>query len=251
MHLTATIITKNEASHIKECLESLSFVDEIVVLDSGSSDETVRICREYGALVLETDWPGFGPQKNRAIDLANGEWVLSIDADEIVSETLRKEIIWAISHSNGKVAFRMPRASSYCGRIMKHGGWWPDYVTRLFLRGHARFNDRLVHEALVVKGSVGKLVSPLFHNTYESLEEVLLKVNDYSSAGALQMAQTGKRGGLFRAIFHGLWAFARTYFFRLGFLDGKEGFMLAVSNAEATYYRYLKWIFIDMKFKRK
>ncbi|MDE3021227.1 MAG: glycosyltransferase family 2 protein [Pseudomonadota bacterium] len=247
MSLTVTIITKNEALCIRDCLESVIFADEIVVLDSGSSDETVRICEEYGARVKVTDWPGFGPQKNRAISMATGDWVLSIDADEIVSEALRAEIIQAIRNPAGKVAFQMPRASSYCGRLMRHGGWWPDYVTRLFLRGHGRFSDVLVHETLIVEGMIGKLDEPLQHHSFRDLEAVLAKVNAYSTAGALEMGRKNRRGGLCKAVLHGFWAFTRTYFIRRGFLDGTEGFMLAVSNAEGTYYRYVKRMLLDRK----
>ncbi|MBU6460287.1 MAG: glycosyltransferase family 2 protein [Proteobacteria bacterium] len=245
MRLSAVIITRNEARHIRECLESVSFADEIVVLDSGSTDETVKICREYGARVELTDWPGFGPQKNRAIDLAQAEWVLSIDADELVTPALREEMIQAMAHPGEYVAFHMPRASSYCGRIMRHGGWWPDHVIRLFRRGRGRFSDKRVHETLVVDGLVGELTQPLRHRSFVNLEEVLEKVNTYSSAGALQMLENGKRGGLFKAVGHGLWSFVRTYFFRLGCLDGAEGLMLAISNAEGTYYRYVKRGLLD------
>lgn len=240
MSLSVIVITKNEAASIRACLESVRWADEIVVLDSGSGDETAAICREYTDKVVVTDWPGFGPQKNRALDLARGDWVLSLDADERVSAELRREIEAAMAAPGGYSAFKMPRLSSYCGRYMRHSGWWPDYVTRLFKRGSARFSDDLVHERLIAEGVAGALESPLLHETYRDLEEVLDKVNAYSSAGALMLHRKGKEASLKGAVAHGLWAFVRTYFLRRGFLDGREGFMLAVSNAEATYYRYLK-----------
>ena len=247
MRLSVIVITKDEAGSIRPCLESVSWADEIVVVDSGSSDDTAAICREYTDKVTVTDWPGFGPQKNRALDAARGEWVLSLDADERVSPELRAAIEAAMADPGAAAAFRMPRSSSYCGRFMRHGGWWPDYVTRLFRRGRARFSDDLVHERLVVDGEVGSLSSPLLHEAFRDPEEVLQKVNAYSSAGARMMAQRGRKATLAGAVARGLWSFLRSYVLRAGFLDGREGFMLAVSNAEGTYYRYLKLMLLTDK----
>ncbi len=238
--LSVIIIAKNEAGAIRNCLESVAWADEIVVLDSGSSDETVAICREYGAIVQITDWPGFGPQKNRALNLASSDWILSLDADERITPELRREIETAMASPDKYNAFRIPRSSSYCGRFMRHGGWWPDYVTRLFRRGSAHFTDDLVHERLEVIGATGTLSQPLLHIAFTDLEEVLDKVNRYSSAGAAMQHARGRKASLGSAVLHGLWSFLRTYVLRGGFLDGREGFMLAVSNAEGTYYRYLK-----------
>ena len=239
--LSVIVITRDEEAAIGEALDSVRWADEIVVVDSGSRDRTVEIARARGATVtIREDWPGFGPQKNRALDLATGDWVLSIDADERVSPELAGEIRAAIASPDARDAWEMPRLSRYCGRYMRHGGWWPDRVVRLFRRGKARFSNDLVHERLVVDGSTGALRNPLLHEAFENLEEVLRKVDEYSTANARMMVERGKRGGLVRAIVHAKWAFFRTYVLRAGFLDGREGFMLAVSNAEGTYYRYLK-----------
>lgn len=241
MSLSVIIITKNEEEMIRGCLRSVAWADEIVVVDSASSDATVKICRESGAKAhVAEDWPGFGPQKNRALDRATGDWVLSLDADERISPELRAEIEAAMQIAGEIKAYRMPRLSSYCGRFMRHSGWWPDYVTRLFRRGAARFSDDLVHERLLVNGATATLSQPLLHTTYRDLEEVLAKINEYSSAAASIMHGQKKTAGLATAILHGLWSFIRTYFLRCGFLDGTEGFMLAVSNAENSYYRYVK-----------
>lgn len=245
MSLSVIVIARNEAHAIRACLESVAWADEIIVVDSGSTDGTPEMCRECGAKVYIMEWPGFGPQKNRALDLAGSEWVLSLDADERVSAELRQELQAAMRMPGAHVAFRIPRLSSYCGRFMRHSGWWPDYVTRLFKRGSARFSDDLVHERLIVEGTTGTLQPPLLHETYRDLEEVLDKINAYSTAGARMLQQKGKGASLSSAVLHGLWAFLRTYLLRLGFLDGREGFMLAVSNAEATYYRYLKRMLMD------
>lgn len=239
--LSVILIARDEEAAIGEALDSVRWADEIVVVDSGSRDRTVEIARGRGAQVtVRDDWPGFGPQKNRALDLATGDWVLSIDADERVGTDLAAEIRAAIASPDARDAYDMPRLSRYCGRYMRHGGWWPDRVTRLFRRGKARFSNDLVHERLVVDGATGSLRSPLMHEAFENLEEVLRKVDEYSTANARMMVERGRRGGLLRAIVHAKWAFFRTYILRAGFLDGREGFMLAVSNAEGTYYRYLK-----------
>ncbi len=241
MIISAIVIAKNEESVIGRCLQSVKWADEIIVLDSGSIDRTVEICRQFTEKVHVTDdWPGFGPQKNRALDLATGDWVLSIDADEWVGETLRDEIQRAVSSPGDAVAFEMPRLSSFCGRHMRHSGWWPDRVTRVFKRGQARFSDVLVHEMLQVKGVTRRLHQSLMHESFVDLEDVIEKMDRYSSASAKMLHARGRRAGLGSAVVRGLWAFIRTYFLRAGFLDGRHGFMLAVANAEGTYYRYAK-----------
>lgn len=246
MSLSVIIITKNESHAIGRCLESVSWADEIVVADSGSTDDTVNICKAFGARVLVTDWPGFGPQKNRALDLATCDWVLSLDADEIVTPELQQEMLDAMSRDSAD-AWSFPRSSSYCGRFMKHGGWWPDRIIRLFRRGKGRFSGDRVHERLIVEGRVGTLASPLIHFAFSDLEEVLQKIDRYSTAGALSMAEKGRHASLSGAVLRGSWSFFRTYVLKAGFLDGREGFMLAVSNAEGTYYRYLKLMLLGKK----
>lgn len=241
MSLSVIVITKDEEAVIRRCLESVAWADEIVVVDSGSSDRTLDICREFGAKVHVTeDWPGPGPQRNRAIDRSSGEWLLALDADEWVSAELRAEIEAITCELGGPVAYRIPRRSSYCGRYMRHGGWWPDYVSRLFKRGTARFGGGLVHDHLRVDRPVGKLNEHLMHEAYIDLEEVLQKVNSYSTWGAQTLADGGQRSGLTTAVAHALWTFLKTYLLRAGFLDGREGFLLAVSNTEGTYYKYVK-----------
>lgn len=243
MKISAVIIAKNEERSLPACLDSLGWVDEIVLLDSCSSDRTREIAAAHGARVAESgEWPGFGPQKNRAIDLATGDWILSIDADERVTPQLAAEIRAAIAQP-GMDAFAMRRSSSYCGRAIRHSGWWPDWVTRVFRRGRARFSDDLVHERLVTRGRVERLGAILLHESFVDLEDVLDKMNRYSSLGAEQLASTDRRGGVGTALVHGLAAFVRTYLLRRGFLDGREGLMLAVSNAEGAYYKYVKlWL---------
>ena len=249
MTLSVIIITKNEAANIRACLESVEWADEIIVVDSGSTDDTVSICKEMGAQVqVHADWPGFGPQKNRALDYASKDWVFSIDADERVTPELRAAIEAALRNDVGTcAAYRISRRSSYCGRFMRHSGWYPDHIVRLFKRDVARFSDDLVHERLLVEGKIGQLDGKLLHYAFEDFEEVLHKMNHYSTAGAQMMQARGRQASLLGAVLRGLWSFIRTYFLRAGFLDGCEGFMLAVSNAEGTYYRYLKLRLLNKK----
>jgi len=243
--LSAIVITRNEEANIGACLASLAFCGEVIVVDNASTDATPDIARAAGAQVHHSpDWPGFGPQKNRALALATRPWVLSIDADERVTPALQAEILAVVqSAAPAADAWEMPRRSSFCGQYMAHSGWYPDRVLRLFRRGTARFSDDVVHERVIAQGRVGRLASDLLHESIPTLESALQKVDRYSTAGAQRMLAQGKRGSVTSAALHGFWAFVRTYFLQGGFLDGRMGFVLAVSNAEGTYYRYLKlWL---------
>ena len=244
MTLSIIIITHNEAANIKNCLESVKFADEIIVVDSGSTDNTVAICQQYTQNIFQTDWPGFGRQKNRALQYVSGDWILSLDADEQLSPELKTEIQKAI-YSREFQAYAIPRQSKYCGKTIQYGAWRNDKVIRLFQRGKAIFSDDDVHERLIVDGKIGTLIGKILHDSFQDLEEVLSKVNHYSSAGAKQRAQRGKKSNISKAILHGMWTFIRDYFIKRGFLDGREGFMLAVSNAEGCYYSYVKLMFLN------
>lgn len=238
--ISVVLISLNAQAHLAECLRSVMWADEIVVLDSGSTDATAAICAEAGArFSVSADWPGFGPQKNRAVALARGDWIFSLDTDEVCTEELHAAIAAAV-RSGAFAAYEMPRRSSFCGHFMRHGGWWPDRVTRLFRRGTARFSDARVHESLVVEGAVGRLDTPLIHYTYDNMQQALDKAERYATAGAQQAFEAGKRASPLTAALRGAWAFARTYVIRLGFLDGAPGFALARYNARTTYLRYLK-----------
>ncbi len=241
--LSVIIITKNEAHNIEDCLQSVAFADEIVIVDSGSTDNTVEIVRQYTDKILVTDWPGYGAQKQRALELATGDWVLSLDADERVTPELKAEILKNISHTDHN-GFDIQFSSEYCGKTIRFGDWWNDHQAVLFKRSEGHFESLLVHERIEIKGSIGKLKGKIHHIAFPNLQTVLKKMNDYSTWSAEQKASQGKTGSLCKAISHGLFAFFRGYILRLGFLDGKEGFLLAVSNAEGTYYRYLKLMYL-------
>jgi glycosyltransferase involved in cell wall biosynthesis len=239
--LSAIIITRNEAANIGDCLDSLAFCDERIVVDSESTDGTLLIAREKGARIATHGWKGFGPQKNYALSLAHGDWVLSIDADERVTPELGAEILKAIGEGKAD-GFELSRRSSFCGRMMRHSGWFPDRVLRLFRREKSRFTDDLVHERVVCDGKTARLKNPLLHYPVARLEDAIRRMDSYSTLGAEQIAPERKIS-FFTGIAHASFTFLRIYVLRLGFLDGAEGFLLAVANAEGTYYRYMKaWL---------
>lgn len=240
--LSVIIITKNEANCLRRCLDSVSWADEIVVVDSGSEDTTLAIAREYTDKVLVKDWQGFGKQKNRALVEATGDWIFSIDADEWVEESLRLEILSQIQKKNSSFhAFWIPRRNRYLGHWVHYGDVGRDQVIRLFKRGSAQFTEDIVHESLrVYSGKIGRLQEALCHESYVSIEALLDRMNWYTTLSADIRFRQGQQGSLSKAVLHGTWAFVKAYFFRLGFLDGKIGFIVAVSSAESSYYRYLK-----------
>jgi glycosyltransferase involved in cell wall biosynthesis len=270
MKLSVIIITNNEEGNIQACLESVAFAGQWIIVDSGSTDATVEIARRFGATVIQTpDWPGFGPQKNRALDAADGDWILSLDADERIPGDLREEILAVTGAANGKGsaadgamaradqgapgrdAYEMPRLSSYCGRFIHHSGWRPDHILRLFKRGAARFSDDLVHERLVLREApgpglgVGRLKSSIVHYSYRDDEAYLRKLQQYSTLGARQAFAAGKRCGFGSALSHATAGFVRSYFLRRGFLDGAAGLMVAFSTAESTYHKYFKLMLLS------
>lgn len=240
--LSVTLITHNEGANIVDCLKSVAFADEWVVVDSGSTDNTRELAESLGARVVRSDgWPGFGPQKNKALALATGDWVLSLDADERVSPELAARIQAVVAGQGGAaLGFELSRLSRFCGQWMHHGDWYPDRVLRLFRRDSGRFTDDQVHERVVVDGPTARLQGHLLHETMPSLDDAIDKMNRYSRGRAIDKVRGGKRGGLGAALSHGVWAFLRSYVMRRGFLDGKLGFVLAMYIAEGTYYRYLK-----------
>jgi glycosyltransferase involved in cell wall biosynthesis len=240
--MSVIIITKNEATNIGACLDSVAFADERIVVDANSDDATVQIAVEKGAHVVSRPFDGFGPQKNYALSQAQGNWVLTVDADERVTPELKRAIQQAVVDADAD-GYEIPRLSSFCGRQMRHSGWFPDYVLRLFRRGRARFTDDLVHERVVCDGKIARLSQPLMHVPVIRLEDALARMDRYSTASAEMIVASGRRPTFMTGITHGLYAFFKAYVLRAGFLDGREGFMLAVAIAEGSYYRYMKaWL---------
>ena len=253
--LSVIVITRNEAHNLHDCLQSVQgLANEVVVVDSNSTDATRDIALQHSAVVVQpADWPGFGPQKQRALDLATCDWVLSLDADERVTpelaqdiravlqaDTMQADTTHSASSARVRAAYQMPRLSWYCGKFIHHSGWQPDHVLRLFPRTQAKFSDDLVHERVISELPVKTLRSHLLHYSYLNFSQVLSKTDAYSTASAQQAFAKGKRASVAGAVGHGAWAFFRTYVIRAGFLDGAHGLALAISNAEASYYKYLK-----------
>lgn len=238
--LSLIVITKNEEAAIERCLRSAAEIaDEIVVVDSGSTDRTPEIAKRFGAKLLQpADWPGFGPQKQRAQEAATGEWILSLDADEWIEEGLRGEILAVLNGPAAKPAYRMPRRNRFMGEIVRHGGWWPDYVLRLYRRERGRFNDNLVHESVVVEGEVGTLKNPIEHDTIATPADADGKIERYAQIAARELLARGRSSTPWLAKVRGAAAYIRSYVLQLGFLDGRTGLRVASYQAR---YTYRKW----------
>lgn len=233
--LSLIIITKNEQATIARCITSVPAADDIIVVDNGSTDRTAEIARSLGALVIDApDWPGFGAQKQRALDAATGDWVLSLDADEWLEPPLMRLIEATIAMPDAADAYETPRRSRFCGRIVNHCGWSPDYVTRLFKRGRGRFSDHIVHEHIIIEGRLGRLAQPIEHESIDSWADAEDKIVRYSDAAAAQMAAQGKRSSPLKASLRGWTAFLKTYVLRAGFLDGRTGWDVAQYNRRYT-----------------
>lgn len=241
MNISATIITLNEEQNISACLASLDFVDEIIVLDSGSSDKTRDICSSHPKVrFVHQEWLGYGGQKNRAAKLAINDWILNIDADEQVSEQLRASIEEADFSSFS--AARMARENYFGKQWIRHCGWYPDYTVRLYDRRICRFSERAVHESLEHDGRVATLAGNLRHFTYTDISDYLKRMDRYSTLAAEEMHRTGKSAGMSEIILKPLATFIKMYFIRKGFLEGRTGFILSALYAQYTFCKYAKLI---------
>ena len=243
--LSVVLIARNEAGLLQECLESVAWADEIVLLDSGSEDETVEVARSFGALVFRNaEWPGFGKQRQLAQSHATGDYILMIDADERVSPELRQSIENALKDPQENTVYSLGRSNLFLGKFMRHSGWYPDRVNRLY-PVHFRYNDDLVHESLETDGArVLPLQGDLLHLTCRDFFAFQRKQLGYAQAWATQRHQQGRRCSFFSVISHTLGAFVKTWILRAGFLDGKQGLILAGVNAQYTFNKYAAlWAF--------
>ncbi len=238
--ISAVILTKNEEQNLPRCLESLRWVDEILVLDSESTDKTVETAKKLGATVYRLPWEGFGKQKQKGVELAAGEWVLSIDADEVVTPALQVEITSRVSTENGTVGYYLKRRAYFLGRFVRHGGWYPDWVLRLFQKGKGRFTPVPVHESVILDGPVGRLDADLLHFTDPNFSHYLAKLNRYTDLSAQEFFERGKRGSLFKILANPAAKFFSQYFLKAGFLDGRAGFILACASAFHVFSKYVK-----------
>jgi glycosyltransferase involved in cell wall biosynthesis len=245
--LSVVIIAYNEEKVIEACIKSVNFAKEVIVLDSGSTDKTTEICSRLGAKVIACDWPGDGPQRNRGIAIASGDWILCLDADEQVSKNLAIELENTLATTEPEInGFYIPFQSHYLGKAIRFGDWRGEKHLRLFRKGFGGYTSNGVYGAQgahcrpEVQGRVASLNHRIHHFPFPTLEHMLEKMNRYSTGGAALKAQAGKQSSLSKALGHGFWTFFRGYILKAGFLDGREGFILAISNAEGCYYRYLK-----------
>jgi glycosyltransferase involved in cell wall biosynthesis len=239
MKISATIITRDEEKNIAGCLESLEFADEIVVLDSGSTDRTEEICRANAKVrFFRQEWPGYGKQKNRAAELARNDWILNLDADERVSEQLKRSIEHADMGSFS--AAKMARENYFGSRWIRHCGWYPDYTVRLYDRRTCLFSEREVHESLEHDGRLLTLSGNLRHFTYAGISDYLLRMDRYSSLAAQEMFNSSRKAGASSLLLNPTATFLKMYFLRRGFLEGRLGFVLSVLYAYYTFCKYSK-----------
>ena len=241
--VSAYILAYNEAAKIRDAVNSVLWADEVVVVDSHSTDDTAAIAESMGARVVQVEFNGFGDLRNRAMAACSHEWIFSLDSDERCTPEARDEILATIADPGDVEAWYVPRRNFFMGRWMKHSGFYPDYrQPQLFKKGALVFGADLVHEAYTIQSPhpPGYLKKDIWQIPFKNLEEVLHKANRYSSLGAREMKEKGKKGSMAKALGHGLWAFFRLYFLKLGLLDGWPGFVIAIGNFEGTFFRYAK-----------
>lgn len=238
--VSVTIIAWNEEDRLKACLESVAWADEIIVVDAESTDKTVQVAREFTDKIWVRPWPGFAAQKNFALEQADGEWILSLDADERVTPELRQRIADIVRADGPADGYSIPRRNLFWGAWVRHGGLYPDYQLRLFRRGAGRFVDSAVHESVVIGGRVATVAEPLLHHSYRGLDDFVTRSNRYSTLAAAELVKRGGRAGLAELALRPLGRFLSMYVLRGGFLDGWRGFVLAVLYANYVFLRMAK-----------
>ena len=248
--LSVIVITLNEEKNIRDCLQSVAWADEIVVVDSKSTDRTVEIAREFTEKIIITDWIGYSRTKKLALEQATCEWVLWIDADERATEDLKSEIRSVIKADPPQNGFEAARRAFFLGKWIKHCGWYQGYVLRLFRKNKGRFDENLVHEGVILAGERGRLKGDLVHFTDDSLEHYLEKFNKYTSLAAQRLFSQNRRAGFLAIILRAFFIFIKMYILRLGFLDGLKGFMLCLLSANYVAVKYAKLWELDF-FERR
>ncbi len=239
MSVSVVIVTENEEKNIGDALKSVKDFEDLVVVDSFSEDRTVEICKKYTYRVYQHEWQGYAKQKQMAVDYAEKPWVLILDADERVTPELKSEIMEEIKNASFS-GFYIPRKNFFLDKWIRHGGWWPDYTLRLFLKDMAFIKDRKVHEKVVVKGKVGYLKNPLEHYTYRTVSDYIKKIDRYSTLSAEELREKGVNPGMLTMVVHPLSTFFKMFFLRGGFMDGIHGLILAILYSYYTFLKYLK-----------
>jgi glycosyltransferase involved in cell wall biosynthesis len=238
--ISATVITHNEEANVEEALKSLAWADEIVVVDSGSTDATVEICRRYTDRVFKRAWTGFVDQKNYAVERASHDWIISLDADERIGPELAREIEQLRRAGFRDAGYRIPRVAFFMGRWIRHGDWYPDHQLRLFDRRRGRWRGGRVHESVQVEGMPGNLRGEIQHYTYRSLSDYLRRLETYSTLAAQDYQQRGKKASLPKLVGNPCLTFLKAYLLKRGFLDGAPGLMVAVMGAVSVFFKYAK-----------
>jgi glycosyltransferase involved in cell wall biosynthesis len=239
--LSVIVITKNEAHNIVDCLESVKWADEVVIVDCGSDDKTVDLARRYSQKIYVKPWEGYAAAKNFALEQCTGDWILWLDADERVTKELGKEIQIIVGQGIADVVgFEFSRKAFFLGKWIKHCGWYPGYVIRLFLRGSGRWSNKKVHEHLELEGKTGRLRSDLLHYTDPNLWHYFDKFNRYTTLAAEELIGKGERFRLSQLVVRPVWLFVKMYFLKLGFLDGVPGFILCVLSSCYVFTKYAK-----------
>jgi len=246
--VSVTIITKNEAINIEDAIKSVIDFDEIIVVDAFSDDATIEICKKYSVTIYQNEWPGFSAQKQFAVDRAKNNWVLSLDADERITAELKNEIRDAISNYRYS-GYYIPRKNIFLGKWIRHSGWWPDYTLKLFKKDVSRFDDREVHEKVIVNGDSARLKNPMEHYSYRDISDFIKKMDNYSILAAKDIIQKdkGKSTLVFDMLSRPLFVFLKMYFLQLGFLDGRYGFYLAILYSFYTFLKYARALEIKEK----
>lgn len=238
--IAAVIITKNEQDSLRDCLESLRWVDEIIIVDSGSTDNTEAIAREYTEhFYVNAQWPGFGKQKQLAQSYATSDWVLAVDADERIDDTLRENILTMLENPPQNTVYNLNELTWVFGRFLKHSGWYYRHV-RLYPNKLTQYNDNLVHESVIIPQGcqIAELDGDILHYSYQNLNHYLVKSAGYARAWADQRQARGKKASLSQGIIHAIGCFLKMYVLKRGFLDGKQGFLIALLSAHSTFVKY-------------
>jgi len=237
--LSVAIITKNEEENLPDCLKSVYFADDIVVADSGSTDRTVEIAKEFGCRVFIEEWKGYGPQKNSAIDKCKHDCVLVLDADERIPEGTREEIIRIITTPDSADAYSFLRKNFFHGKWIRHCGWWPDRVKRLVKKGKGRFHS-IVHEKWITTGSVKDSKVHIEHHSFNDYSEMLRKLDEYSTLAAAELYNAGFKPSILAPFYHAISMFFKTYILKMGLLDGLDGLVIAFTAASGSFFKYAK-----------